>query len=84
MKPLILIVDDEETQRMMLKKMLVREGYDVETASNGSEALVEFKEAFADVVVTDVKMPGISGIELFQEIKRLNSDTSVILMTAYG
>jgi two-component system response regulator AtoC len=84
MKPLILIVDDEETQRIMLKKMLVREGYDVETASNGSEALVKFKEAFADVVVTDVKMPGISGIELFQEIKRLNSDTSVILMTAYG
>jgi DNA-binding NtrC family response regulator len=84
MKPLILIVDDEETQRTMLKKMLVREGYDVEIASNGSEALVKFKEAFADVVITDIKMPGISGIDLFQEIRRLNSDTSVILMTAYG
>ncbi|HGE71518.1 TPA: response regulator, partial [Candidatus Poribacteria bacterium] len=50
MKPLILIVDDEETQRIVLKKMLVREGYDVETASNGIDALAIFKEATADVV----------------------------------
>ena len=84
MKPLILIVDDEETQRIVLKKMLVREGYDVEIASNGVEALAKFKETPADVVVTDIKMPDMSGLQLFQEIKKHNSDTSVILMTAYG
>jgi len=84
MKPIILIVDDEETQRMMLKKMLVREGYEVETASGGRDALEKFEDIFADVVVTDIKMPDMNGLDLFHEIKRLNQDTSVILMTAYG
>jgi len=84
MKPTILIVDDDETQRMMLKKMLVREGYDVETASGGRDALEKFRETSADVVVTDIKMPDMNGLELFHEINRLNQDTSVILMTAYG
>ncbi|MDQ1316771.1 MAG: Sigma-54-dependent Fis family transcriptional regulator [Candidatus Poribacteria bacterium] len=84
MKPFILIVDDEETQRIMLKKILVREGYDVETASNGRDALEKFKETSADVVVTDIKMPDMNGLELFREIKRLNTDTLVILITAYG
>lgn len=84
MKPLILIVDDEETQRIVLKKMLIREGYDVETASSGVDAIARFKEAIADVVVTDIRMPDISGLELFKEVKRLNPDTAVILMTAYG
>jgi DNA-binding NtrC family response regulator len=84
MKPFILIVDDEETQRIMLKKILVREGYDVETASNGRDALEKFKETSADVVVTDIKMPDMNGLDLFHEIKRLNDDTLVILVTAYG
>jgi DNA-binding NtrC family response regulator len=84
MKPTILIVDDDETQRTMLKKMLVREGYDVETASGGRDALEKFRETSADVVVTDIKMPDMNGLELFYEINRLNQDTSVILMTAYG
>ncbi|MGB9597196.1 MAG: sigma-54-dependent transcriptional regulator, partial [Candidatus Poribacteria bacterium] len=84
MKPLILIVDDEETQRIVLKKMLTREGYDVETASSGTDALSRFKKVIADVVVTDIKMPDISGLELFKEVKSLNPDTAIILMTAYG
>lgn len=84
MKPTILIVDDDETQRTMLKKMLVREGYDVETASGGRDALEKFRETSADVVVTDIKMPDMNGLELFHEVNRINQDTSVILMTAYG
>ncbi len=84
MRPLILIVEDEETQRIVLKKLLNREGYDVETASSGIDALAKFKEFIADIVVTDIKMPDISGLELFKEVKRLNPDTAVILMTAYG
>jgi len=84
MKPIILIVDDDETQRIMLKKMLVREGYEVETAAGGRDALEKFKDISADVVVTDIKMPDMNGLELFHEINRINQDTSVILMTAYG
>jgi two-component system response regulator AtoC len=84
MNPLILVVDDDETQRKMLQKILSREGYDVEVASGGREALEKFREKRADVVVTDIRMPHVDGLELFHEIKRLDHDAPVILMTAYG
>ncbi len=84
MKPLILVVDDDETQRNMLKKVLLRDGYDIETAFNGKDALEKFKLAHADVVVTDIKMPDMSGLDLFHEIRSIDQDTDVILMTAYG
>ncbi len=84
MRPLVLVVDDEETQRKMLQKILIREGYDVEIAADGQEALNRFKEQPADVVVTDVKMPDMDGLQLFREVKQINHDTSVILITAYG
>ena len=84
MNSLILVVDDDETQRQMLQKILVREGYDVQIAAGGQEALEMFKEVPADVVVTDVKMPDMDGLRLFREVKRLQHDASVILITAYG
>lgn len=84
MEPLILVVDDEETQRRMLKKILTREGYEVETAAGGQEALKKFMERRADVVVTDIRMPDMDGLELFHDIKRLDQDAAVILITAYG
>jgi two-component system response regulator AtoC len=84
MKPLILVVEDDETQRKMLQKILIREGYDVQTAASGREALAKFGERRADVVVTDIKMPGMDGLQLFHEIKTLDRDASVILITAYG
>jgi len=84
MKPLILVVDDDETQRKMLKKILVREDYDVKIAPGGREALEIFKEKRADVVITDIKMPGMDGLQFFWEIKKLDSDTPVILITAHG
>lgn len=84
MKPLILVVDDDETQRKILQKILVREGYDVKIAAGGREALEIFKEKKADAVITDIKMPGMDGLQFFREIKKLDSDTPVILITAYG
>ncbi len=84
MKPLILVVDDDETQRNMLKKVLLRDGYDIETAFSGKDALEKFKASHADVVVTDIKMPDMNGLDLFREIRNLDQDTAVILMTAYG
>jgi DNA-binding NtrC family response regulator len=84
MKPLILVVDDDETQRKTLQKILIREGYDVETAAGGRDALKNYRERNADVVVTDIKMPDMDGLQLFQEVKRLDHDASVILITAYG
>lgn len=84
MKPLILVVDDDETQRKVLQKILVREGYDVEIAAGGGEALETFRENGADVVITDIKMPGMDGLQLFREIKQIDPDASVILVTAFG
>jgi len=84
MKPLILVVDDDETQREMLRRILIREGYDVETAAGGQIALEKFREAPADVVVTDIKMPDMDGLHLFHEVKNIDQDTSVIMITAYG
>jgi DNA-binding NtrC family response regulator len=81
---LILVVDDDETQRKTLQKILVREGYDVEIAAGGQEALGKFRERKADVVVTDIRMPEMDGLQLFHEAKRLDHDVAVILITAYG
>lgn len=84
MAHLILIVDDEESQRKMLQKILIREGYEVEIAGSGQEALELFRELGADVVVTDIRMPDIDGLQLFHEIRGIDHDASVILITAYG
>lgn len=84
MKPLVLVVDDEEPQRNILKKILVREGYDVEIAASGNEALKTFREKGADIVISDIKMQGMDGLQLFREIKQLDASVSVILVTAFG
>lgn len=84
MRPLILVVDDDETQRHMLRKILLREGYDVEMAESGHDALKKFNSTLADVVVTDIRMPDMDGLQLFHEIRRIDHSASVILITAYG
>ncbi len=84
MKPRILVVDDEETQRKMLRKILIRENYEVEIAAGGRDALKKIREKRADVVITDIKMPDMDGVQLFHEVKRLDHDASVILITAYA
>lgn len=79
----ILIVDDEPAITVALAKKLRREGYECLTACSGEEALRRLATDELDLVVTDVRMPGMSGIELLQEVKRRDSDIQVIMMTAY-
>ncbi len=79
----ILVVDDEPAITVALAKKLRREGYDCLTASSGEEALRRLATDEFDLVVTDVRMPGMSGIELLQEIKRRDAEIQVIMMTAY-
>jgi two-component system NtrC family response regulator len=64
--------------------MLIDEGYKVISASNGQEALKVFKKNLIDMVVSDVKMPDLNGIDLLSELKSVNQDIPIILMTAYG
>ncbi len=80
----ILIVDDEKNYHTIIGEILQDEGYTSLTASSGMEALDILNNDLIDLVLTDVKMPGMSGIQLLEKIKEINPDIPVIIMTAYG
>lgn len=84
MKEKILLVDDEEGIRKVLSISLTDSGYQVLTAENGEEALRIFRTEQPDIVLSDIKMPGMDGIDLLKRIKRENPDTEVILITGHG
>jgi response regulator RpfG family c-di-GMP phosphodiesterase len=77
----ILVVDDEESVRKLLKLMLERDGHECETAAHAEEALEHLKNARFDLVLSDVMMPGKSGIELARNIRTMYPETGVILIT---
>ncbi len=80
----IMIVDDEKIVGDMTKISLEDDGYQVETFVEGAAALKRLQEAPFDVVVTDLKMRGIDGFEILKAVKQLNSDTKVIMITAFA
>jgi PAS domain S-box-containing protein len=80
----LLLVDDEEGIRKVLGISLSDSGYAVFTAENGEEALNIFRKETPPIVLTDIKMPGMDGIELLQKIKHENPDTEVIMITGHG
>jgi DNA-binding NtrC family response regulator len=82
----ILVVDDEETLTFSLYQSFIisKENYEIVTAASGNEAWEKFNEQPFDLVLTDITMPGITGIELLKRIKTEHPQTHVIIMTAYG
>jgi DNA-binding NtrC family response regulator len=80
----ILIVDDEEDILNVLKLILTKEGYQVDTALDGKQALQLFRKNSYDIVLTDLKMPEIDGMELLERIKEIRPETEVLIMTAYA
>jgi len=80
----ILVVDDEKNYRLVMETLLTKEGYQVLTASSGEEGLTALKEADVDLVVTDMKMPGLDGLQLLGALKERLPDLPIIIMTAYG
>jgi two-component system, NtrC family, response regulator len=80
----ILIVDDEKHYPMIIGEILQEEGYRTFTAASGMEALDILNTRLIDLVLTDVKMPGMTGIDLLEKIKELKPDMPVIIMTAFG
>ncbi len=80
----VLLVDDEEDIREVLGITLKDMGYDVKTAENGEKALELFNRFSFPVVLTDIKMPGIDGIELLKKIKTESPDTEIIMITGHG
>src|SRR5688572_12967921 len=80
----VLVVDDEENIRLVLQTLLTKKGYEVHTAVNGEDALRIAADSPPDFVLTDVKMPGMSGTELCREVRARWPQTCVIMMSAYG
>ena len=80
----ILVIDDEKFIIKSLKQHLEKEGCEVLTAESGEEGLEIYKADAPDIVLLDLNMPGIGGIETLKAIKKLNSDAIVIIITAYG
>lgn len=80
----LLIVEDEETLCESLKRVLTKEGYSVDTASSAEAALELFEKNFYDLIITDIILPGITGIELLKRIKDRLPEQIVIITTAYA
>lgn len=80
----ILVVDDEESIREFFQIMLKREGFEVLTASNGKEGFEAFKKTPVDVIISDIQMPEMSGMELLQKVKEADPEMVMIMITAFG
>lgn len=80
----ILIVDDEENTRIGLSKLLSQEGFEVESASNGHEALDCLLNKKVNLVISDLNMPDMNGLAFLRELGRKHPSTNVIMITAYG
>lgn len=83
-KEIILVVDDEKNTREALFHILTAANYQVETASDGGQALEILKSKTFDLVITDIKMPIETGIEILRETKKRAPHTQVMIITAYG
>jgi len=84
MKNKVLIVDDEKNIRLTLKTALSKAGYEVETAVNGEDGLTKLKGEEIPVVLLDMKMPGMDGIQFLKEVTEKDIATKVIMITGYG
>lgn len=83
-RPRVLVVDDDESVRTLVAKMLLTADYVVDTASDGPGALALLEEHRYDLIVTDLKMPGMDGLSLIREVRRTTPELPVIIMTAYS
>ncbi|MBI1823658.1 MAG: sigma-54-dependent Fis family transcriptional regulator, partial [Nitrospirae bacterium] len=80
----ILIVDDEKSMREFLGIVLSNEGYAVTTASDGEEAIQQIGKDIFDLVITDIKMPKMSGLDVLKGVKEVSPDTLVLMITAFA
>ncbi|MCG8431697.1 MAG: response regulator [Candidatus Omnitrophica bacterium] len=83
-KPRILIIDDEDVIRQLVKRTLSAKGYLVDDTENGIHAIEKIKRMFYHLVITDLKMPRVNGMDVLQEIKRINPYIEVIIVSGYA
>ncbi|UCC43323.1 MAG: response regulator, partial [Candidatus Zixiibacteriota bacterium] len=84
MKYSVLVIDDDKLVNEFLMETLKRAGYSGDAALTGEDGLNKFRADQHDIVMTDLKMPGMDGISVLEQIKKHSSDTPVVIMTAYG
>jgi len=84
MKPIVLVVDDEPVARQSLSDILRLEGYSVSSAPNGQSAVEFVRTHPVDLMIVDLRMPGMDGLEVIQVINQVSPETEVILLTAHG
>ncbi len=84
MKTRILVVDDESSHRKMIEAVLAEEGYEIDQADNGQAAIDAIEERFYDLVIMDIRMPKVGGIDALKKIKMLSPAIPIIIMTAYA
>ncbi len=80
----ILIVDDDKLVRWSLIEVLNKNGYEATSTETGEEAINKIEDVKFDLVITDLRLPGIGGFEVLNRVKEINPSTKVIMITAYG
>jgi len=83
-KSVILLVDDQDSIRFFLEKTLVQEGYEAHTAKTGAEAVEKAREVVPDLILLDLKLPDMDGIEVLRRIKAIFPEINVVMVTAFG
>jgi DNA-binding NtrC family response regulator len=83
-KKRIMIIEDDSEMRSLLKDFMEEEGYEVVSASNGSEALQKLSGEIFDLIITDIRMPGLTGLDIIPGIKKLQPQVPIMVITAFG
>jgi DNA-binding response OmpR family regulator len=80
----VMIIEDDEEMRSLLKDFFEEEGFETDSVSNGVDALRMLSKDHFDLVITDIRMPGLTGLDILPRIRSLKPETLIIVMTAYG
>jgi DNA-binding NtrC family response regulator len=80
----ILIIEDDDEMRSLLKDFLEEEGYEADSVEKATYAFTKLMTGFFDLIITDIRMPGYSGLEILPELKRLQPGIPIVVITAFG
>jgi two-component system, response regulator RegA len=83
-KPLVLVVDDDEAFRNRLCRAFAQRDWEADSVSNGADALTFARDRSPDLVLVDLRMPGMGGLEVIQELRAIDSSMTIIMLTGYG